>query len=126
MRKKVLLFRVNQGKAEEIRSLCSQLGFELVFVDRMRYGEPLGKLADLPGIYSKVREGEIYGGPELPMEMMVFSGLEEKELETFLEEYRKKGLQPIPIKAVITPFNVGWSAGELFAELMKEHRQLRQ
>ena len=125
-RKKVLLFRVARPKKEKIHELCQQMGLELLEIDRMRYGEPLGKLAGIPAVYEKERQTGIYSGPELPMEMLVFSGLDSEELDRFLKGYRDTGLEAIPIKAVLTPFNCRWNAGQLFQELMKEHIQLRQ
>ena len=125
-KKKILLFRVKNEKAEQIKNLGRLLDLEISRIDRMQYGEPLGRLAGIPGSYSRFAEGKIYSGPELPAEMMVFSGLESEDLDVFLKKYREAGIEPIGIKAVVTPFNMFWSSHQLFEELMKEHMAMRQ
>lgn len=63
----------------------------------------------------------IYQSMGFPVEMMVFCGLSDKGLDDFLADYRKTGLAPVPLKAVITPYNMTWTAEQLFTALMKEH-----
>ncbi len=129
-KKIVLLFRMNQPKKEQIKELCGQMGFRTEEITPMRYGDSLGSLAGLGEIAtanSKIGSGTrpFVGQYELPAEMMVFYGLESAELDEFLKKYRQAGIEPVPIKAVVTPFNMQWTPYQLFNELMEEHRAMQ-
>ena len=56
-------------------------------------------------------------------ECLVFAGFERNELNAMLESLKMSGLR-IPLKAVLTPHNVGWRLLDLIAELKKEHAQM--
>lgn len=116
--KKVLLFQVKKEKREQIKSLCKELDIEVVVVDYRQYGESLGVIAGIQGI---PHSGEVYRGMEFPMEMMVFSGMQSEFLDIFLQKYRESHIEPIGLKAILTPTNVFWNAAQLYQELLKEH-----
>ncbi len=118
-RKKVLLFHVAKEKHEQIKALCRTLEMETVTVGCRQYLEPLGVIAGIKGI---PRSGEIYQGADFPLEMMIFSGIPQETLDVFLKKYRECAIEPIALKAVITPTNIFWNAQQLYAELMREHR----
>ena len=50
-----------------------------------------------------------------------FSGINSSQMDIFLAEYKKAGIEPIGCKAVVTPDNVFWSADKLFREIFREH-----
>lgn len=116
--KKVLLFHVDNQKTEQIRALCSRLKIQAVTIDQRQYGESLGFLAGIQGI---PRQGSSCPAAGINQEMMVFSGIPSEELDSFLKNYREDGIAPIPLKAILTPSNLFWSAGALYGELLKEH-----
>ncbi|MBP3458148.1 MAG: DUF3783 domain-containing protein [Lachnospiraceae bacterium] len=116
--KKVLLFQVNKAKKEQIEALCQDLDIEVVTVEYKQYLEPLGVIAGIQGI---PKSGKIYNGMELPMEMMVFSGIHPEFLDVFLKKYREYHIEPIGLKAILTPTNVFWNGEQLYKELLKEH-----
>ena len=58
-------------------------------------------------------------GYSLP-ELIVFSGLKDNKLDEFLAEYKKMGIAPIGLKAVVTIHNVNWTMYELAEELVRE------
>lgn len=53
--------------------------------------------------------------------LLVFSGINSSQMDIFLAEYKKAGIEPIGCKAVVTPDNVFWSADKLFREIFREH-----
>lgn len=114
----VLLFRVEPVKAAQIESLCENLGIRTSRISLSDYSQKLAYLAGIPGF---PREDITYTGPEFPSEMMVFSNMADR-LEQFLGEYKKAGIAPIGLKAVITLHNIFWSAEDLYKELFKEHQ----
>lgn len=114
----VLLFRVEPVKAAQIESLCKNSGIRMSKVKLSDYSQKLAYLAGIPGF---PREDKDYTGLEFPSEMMVFSNMADR-LDQFLSEYKKAGIAPIGLKAVITPHNIFWSAEDLYKELFKEHQ----
>ncbi|MCQ2452727.1 MAG: DUF3783 domain-containing protein [Oscillospiraceae bacterium] len=121
----VLLYTTNKDKAAAIEKLCGRLGFQFRRLTPMDIGcavaavvsgdykFPLGRKAPLPAAYSQ---------PEL----LVFSGLKDKSLDRFLQQYKKEELQPIALKAVVTPFNCNWTIYDLTQQLQREHDALHR
>ena len=115
----VLLYTLDKDKAHRIETLCSSLGigfrrltlgdlrFSVASVVSGDYKLPLGA-APLPALYVQ---------PEL----MLFSGLKDRTLDSFLKKYRQEKIPPIPLKAVVTPFNCSWTLVQLTAQLQREH-----
>ena len=115
----ILLFHVEQEKAERIGSICRNLGICSSKAEPSSYSQKLGYLAGISGFR---RENMTYTGSEFPSEMMVFSGMDSDMLDRFLDEYKKASIPPIGLKAVLTPHNIFWSAEDLYRELFKEHQ----
>lgn len=67
------------------------------------------------------KDGSRYSGADFPAELLVFSGINSSQMDIFLAEYKKAGIEPIGCKAVVTPDNVFWSADKLFREIFREH-----
>ena len=118
MAQKILEFRLDRDKHNAVQNICSRLGITNTCIERKDYAQKLGALAGVAGF---AKDGKKYGGPEFPSEMLVFSGMNSGQVDVFLEEYKKNGLSPVRLKAVITAENVFWSADELFREIMREH-----
>lgn len=57
-------------------------------------------------------------------EMLIFSGMDSAAVDRFLAEYRKDGIEPVSLKAVITPHNIFWTAEKVYRELEREHGSL--
>lgn len=58
-------------------------------------------------------------------ELLVFCGLEDGLLDRFLAEYRRRGIDPIGLKAVATPHNLFWTVCELTEELEQERAAMQ-
>ena len=54
----------------------------------------------------------------------MFTSRDSQQEDAFLAEYKATGLPPVALKAIVTPYNVSWTADALLRELMKEHIQL--
>ena len=117
----ILIFQLQEEKEDAIAAICKSLEIKLKEVPVKDYTQKLGCLAGVKGF---PREKTVYDGAPFPIEMLVFSGMDSKQVDVFLAEYKKSGLPTIGLKAVITPHNVVWTAKELFCELMKEHLAL--
>lgn len=57
-------------------------------------------------------------------EIIIFSGIPDKKLDEFLFSYKKVGMTPTKLKAVITPRNASWSLYHLIRELSMERAQI--
>lgn len=57
-------------------------------------------------------------------EIIIFSGITDKKLDEFLFSYKKVGMTPTKLKAVITPQNASWSLYHLIRELSMERAQI--
>ena len=119
----ILLYYMEKTKEKQIRQLCKKLSITVKTVQRADYSQSLGYLAGIEGF---ARKNAVYLGNELPAEMLVFSGMTSEQIDLFLADYRKMGISPIACKAVITPVNIFWDAGNLAEELLKEHHQLHK
>ena len=119
--KKILMFHMDLDRARQIRKVCDRIGAEAVEISRSDYCQELGYLAGIIGFEKKK---EIYMGPELAGEMLVLSGLDDRAIDAFLAAWKEQGLQPVSLKAVLTPNNIRWTPPALFAELQREHAQM--
>ena len=107
--------------SEIVRVAAEKIGVDVTAVNRRDYGQKIGTLAEISGFH---KNGKIYNGPDFAIEMLVFSGMDSQQVDAFLAEYKATGLPPVALKAIVTPYNVSWTADALLRELMKEHIQL--
>jgi len=117
--KNIIVWR-EYTKRPAVRVAAEKIGADVTAVNRRDYGQKIGTLAGISGFH---KDGKIYDGPDLAMEMLVFSGMMPQQVDAFLAEYKVIGLPPVSLKAIVTPHNVSWTADALFCELMKEHFQ---
>ena len=115
MAQTILLFRINRDKYAVIQNVCRTLGIRIIDVARKDYSQKLGTLAQIQGF---TREAKKYDGPEFPAEMLIFSEMNSDQVDAFLAEYKKAGVEPIALKAVITGNNIFWTAERTQKELL--------
>lgn len=118
---KVLLFHIEPGKTKQIEAVCQSLSIQPVTIPLSSYSQKLGFLSGIPGFK---RENTVYQGEEFPAEMMVFCGMDSAMIDNFLGRYKKAFISPIARKAIVTQYNVFWSAEQLYEEISKEHEAL--
>lgn len=118
----ILMFGLDKNKEAAVRAVSTVIGAEAVAVPRKDYSQKLGALAKVQGFS---RDRTVYSGPDFPAEMLVFSGMNSAQIDTFLAEYRKQGVPVIGLKAIVTPHNVFWTPEGLFKELLREHMQMK-
>ena len=54
------------------------------------------------------------------------SGFEDGKLDMYLAAYKNREIEPVRLKAVLTPYNCMWSVYELTQELEKEDAAVRR
>lgn len=114
----ILTFGLGKEKTKVVRSIAQKNRIQIKEISRKDYNQKLGALAGIQGF---AKEKVIYNGPDFPLEMMVFSGIDSAQIDSFLADYKQTGAQPVPLKAIITPQNIFWTVETLFKELWKEH-----
>lgn len=118
MGKKILAFELAEEKRVKFEKLCNELEINVIYISSEYYEQKLGALAAIKGFrMTKIRSRE----KPFNIEMIVLSGLNSDDVDTFLKEYKKSGLEPIPLRAMLTPHNIHWTPKKLHKELMIEH-----
>ncbi|MCI7618775.1 MAG: DUF3783 domain-containing protein [Firmicutes bacterium] len=128
MKKQIFLFSVSEDQAEKIREFCLSLDIEVMTVERRNFAKPLGRVLGIPTDATPASANAVkpYRMTGFPSPMMVFCGLEQEDLDSYLSGYAAAGIEKIALKAVLTPHNVSWTAEQLYDELMEEHRSFAQ
>lgn len=114
----ILTFGLEKEKFRAVRITAQRNQIQVKEISRKDYSQKLGALAGIQGF---AKEKVIYNGPDFPLEMMVFSGIDSAQIDAFLADYKQTGAQTVPLKAIITPQNIFWTVEALFKELWKEH-----
>lgn len=117
LEKTIFLFNVNEKKRSEIINVSKPLGIFVKTVDLKDYNQSLGSISKVQGFKKEKKE---YSGNQFIHEMLLFSGIDGKTMDDFLESYKKAKIEPIARKATITLFNIKWTAKELYDNLNTE------
>lgn len=115
----VMYHTKDSKKEKQLTELCKQLGFHTRKIKVSDANVRLSTLAGLLGTLVSPQDEKAPKDYQMP-ELLIFSGLAEEKLDKFLAEYKKSGLPPISLKAVITPYNIGWTVYQLTTELVRE------
>ena len=121
---KVLLYNLGiltrEGGA--VRGILKSMGAEAVSVSRTQLNEKAGVLAGLVKEQESVQsfEGIGYDKP-----FMMISGMDDASLDLFLAAMREAGVF-VPLKAVLTPYNAGWTLRELMDEISRERAEFER
>lgn len=104
-------------RGQKLRELCRQLQITLCPVEAGQVHLPLARLT---------RAGQAPGPAAMPFreEMLLMAGFREGLLDAFLAGLRESGLAPVPLKAVLTPYNALWDSVRLHNELIRESQSL--
>ena len=123
----LIMYKINEtSKEKQVVNLCRKLGLK---TRKLKDSDAKITVSTLTG------NGKINASPDNQMlntanqnvptgyslpELIVFSGLKDNKLDEFLAEYKKMGIAPIGLKAVVTIHNVNWIMYELAEELVRE------
>lgn len=122
MSKLILVNNIKNDKQAGLESICKRLNIKIKKVPQGFLGQPLGFLAQVPGM--KKVGGSFLGSP-IEDEVIVFSDFDDADLDEFLAAYKESGMEPIELKAVVTPTNQNWTFVELYNELVQERNAYR-
>lgn len=123
----LIMYKINEpSKEKQVVNLCRKLGLKTRKLKDSDAKITVGTLtgngkinASLDNQMLNTANQNVPTGYSLP-ELIVFSGLKDNKLDEFLAEYKKMGIAPIGLKAVVTIHNVNWTMYELAEELIRE------
>ena len=118
--KKIFAMNLPADKETVVKEICGVLGAVYETIDS---GCGMVKVSDiLDGVdYTGATGLKESDSRKLNMEMVVFAGISSRELDIFLDRYRKSGVAPIALKSVATDTNRTWTVEKLYSELAKEY-----
>jgi hypothetical protein len=116
---KLLLYNLKNGKGNKIEKLCKRLDISVRHIEKSEYRETVGFLAGLPECEGT---GLISDEDPFEEEMLVMVAFTEQLLNTFLKEFRIQHIEPVALKAIVTPQNRTWDSFQLNEELNRERK----
>lgn len=119
MSKLILINNIKGEKLSKLEALCKIQNIRIKRVAYALLGQPVGFLANTVGMK---KTGSVYKGGEIQDEILVFADFDDKDLDNFLAGYKEAGIEPIALKAVVTPANMNWTFVELYHELVQERK----
>ncbi len=136
MNNRLIMYNINNiEKEKQLKELCNRLNIQTKRLNGKDTDKALAILAGVNakagnGMHTNIKNGNIKTGSNLrtksgnmPMilpEIIIFSGITDEELDTFLKEYKSMNIDPVRLKAILTIYNINWTLGELITELIKE------
>ena len=121
--KTILIYEMKKEKEEKVLTICRKRQITVRKVQLLEYAQSLGSLARI----SKIPQNRTKdSGTLLGEEMMVFSGMDTNEIDSFLNDYKNMGISPVELKAVLTPYNIFWNSRQLYEDLQKEKNRFHQ
>ncbi len=119
----ILLHINDKTKRQQIVSLCHSLNHQIKFFDEADAEHTVGELARIskPGHgKSEYNADKLNSSNKSLPDCIIFSDILSDAMDRFLAEYKKRGIEPTHLKAIVTVHNMKWSVDELINELKKE------
>ena len=120
MKQAVLLcYNLAPEKAQKIRLAAMRLKIRVRPVAKEEYGQTLAALCGM-----EETTDAAYGGAGFEDEMLVMANFPAAMMNTFLGLFRRMGIAPVALKAILTPTNAQWDSEKLHAEIASEHETM--
>ena len=113
----------NPQKKKELEGLAKAAGYDFVPVAAMQTGQKIGYLAGVSG-YRETPLPVLALPPRIGEEMLLLAQTTADMIDPALELLKKNRIS-IGLKAIVTPYNVGWTLFELYQELVKEREKIK-
>ena len=115
----VLIYNLGSEKDAKLKMLCRSMNIGSRTVEKYEYGHRLGYLLGLS------KDSSVCEGEDFDNEMLYIAGLRGGMLNLFLDQLRRKKIG-VPLKAVQTETNMGFSSYELYHELCAEREAIQR
>lgn len=112
----ILAFNITPEKQIKLRMLCALVKAQFKPVAPADYSLTLGELILGKGAAPQSKTA----ADTFADEMLVIAGLSGQKFNLFLRDFKRMGIQPIPLKAMLTATNAEWTPVQLYQELCTE------
>lgn len=113
----VLIYNLTPERDAKLKMLCRKFGIGSRSVDKSEYGYSLGYLLGI------TEDDAVKDGEDFDEEMLYIAGIRGGMLNLFIDQLRRQKLI-IPLKAIQTDTNVGFTSRELYRELSAEREAI--
>lgn len=113
----VLIYNLESRKDAKLKMLCRKMNISVRTVEKEEFGCTLGYLLGTS------QDSSVKDGEDFDDEMLYISGLRGGMLNLFLDQLRRNKLI-IPLKAIQTETNIGFTSFELYRELSAEREAI--
>ena len=120
MKQPVLLcYNLSGEKMQKIRLAAMRLRIRVRPVEKDEYAQTVAALCGL-----EEKTDAAYVGAGFEDEMLVMANFPAGMMNTFLGLFRRMGIAPVALKAMLTPTNAAWNSEKLHAEIAGEHQAM--
>ena len=118
MKQPVLLcYNLSGEKMQKIRLAAMRLKIRVRPVETDEYAQTVAALCGL-----EEKTDAAYVGAGFEDEMLVMANFPAGMMNAFLGLFRRMGIAPVALKAMLTPTNAAWDSEKLHAEIAGEHQ----
>ena len=130
-------------QGQKLKKTAVRMGIRCRVIEADQIGQPLGALLHIPGyelvaqsfgqsmemnhetaavnpMTGKTDADKTADPAQLTEPAMIMQGFTQNRLDEFLKELRRNEVPRIDLKAVVTPYNIGWRFSDLYQELQAE------
>ena len=120
MKQPVLLcYNLGGEKMQKIRLAAMRLRIRIRPVEKNEYAQTIAALCSL-----EEKTDAAYAGAGFEDEMLVMANFPAGMMNTFLGLFRRMGIAPVALKAMLTPTNAAWDSEKLHEEIAGEHQAM--
>lgn len=120
MKQPVLLcYNLSGEKMQKIRLAAMRLKIRVRPVEEDEYAQTVASLCGL-----EEKTDAAYVGAGFEDEMLVMANFPAGMMNAFLGLFRRMGIAPVALKAMLTPTNAAWNSEKLHAEIAGEHQAM--
>lgn len=120
MKQPVLLcYNLSGEKMQKIRLAAMRLKIRVRPVEKDEYAQTVAALCGL-----EEKTDAAYVGADFEDEMLVMANFPAGMMNAFLGLFRRMGIAPVALKAMLTPTNAAWNSEKLHAEIAGEHQAM--
>lgn len=120
MKQPVLLcYNLSGEKMQKIRLAAMRLKIRVRPVEKDEYAQTVAALCGL-----EEKTDAAYVGAGFEDEMLVMANFPAGMMNAFLGLFRRMGIAPVALKAMLTPTNAAWNSEKLHAEIAGEHQAM--
>ena len=120
MKQPVLLcYNLSGEKMQKIRLAAMRLKIRVRPVEKDEYAQTVAALCGL-----EEKTDAAYVGAGFEDEMLVMANFPAGMMNAFLGLFRRMGIAPVALKAMLTPTTAAWNRENLHAEIAGEHQAM--